>query len=118
FSWPASRRFTSSRPGHMRPSSVIRVIVLALLVLSGRARAQNFFTTSPGPLSSSHGALDDQNHCNDCHVDGTSEVSNSKCLDCHDHQNLRARINAGKGYHATGGIKGKDCKTCHKDHKG
>jgi hypothetical protein len=87
--------------------------VLALLATSAFAQG-----SSPGPLAQSHAALDDQNHCNDCHVDGSKDVSNDKCLNCHDHNNLKARIAAGKGFHASATVKGKDCKTCHLDHKG
>ncbi len=94
------------------------VTILVVLLAAGRAHAGDFFASSPGPLANSHAALDDQNHCNDCHVAGSKEVDNNKCLDCHDHNDLRDRIRAGKGFHASGTVKGKDCKTCHLDHKG
>jgi hypothetical protein len=97
-----------------------RVILIALVVLAGlagRAVADDFFSSSPGPLSSSHGSLDAQDHCNDCHVNNSREVDNNKCLACHDHQNLGARIAKGVGFHASPKVKGKDCKTCHGEHK-
>ena len=98
----------------------IAVIAMGLLVCVrvGRAGADDFFSSSPGALTSSHGALDNQNSCNTCHVDGTREVSKAKCLDCHDHQNLGARIAAGKGFHASATVKGKACESCHHEHKG
>jgi hypothetical protein len=100
------------------PRVVARCVALIVLLCAGHAYAGDFFASSPGPLATSHGALDDQNHCNDCHVAGSKEVDNQKCLDCHDHNDLKGRIAAGKGFHASGTVKGKDCKTCHLDHKG
>lgn len=97
---------------------LLRLIALGVVLLAGTASADDFFTTSPGPLASSHASLDTQDKCNDCHVNGTRDVSNDKCLACHDHNDLRARINAGKGFHASPSVKGKKCETCHKDHKG
>ena len=35
-----------------------------------------------------------------------------------DHQNLQARIASGKGFHASGMVKGKKCESCHLEHKG
>ncbi|MEO8703308.1 MAG: cytochrome c3 family protein [Kofleriaceae bacterium] len=85
---------------------------------AGHARAQgDFFTSSPGPLATSHASLDDPAKCNECHINGSKELSNQKCLDCHDHNDLRARINAGQGFHASAAVKGKSCNTCHKDHQ-
>ena len=96
----------------------IAMAIGCLAVFPTPARAQEFFSSSPGPLSSSHGALDDQNHCNDCHVDNTKALTNDKCLNCHDHDNLKKRIAAGKGFHASELVKGKNCQTCHIEHKG
>jgi hypothetical protein len=92
-------------------------IVLTVAFVSSRASAQDFFNSKPGNLSASHAALDDAQHCNDCHVDGSKDLSNDKCLNCHDHNNLRDRIAAGKGFHASAKVKGKECKTCHIEHK-
>ncbi|MBA3456976.1 MAG: hypothetical protein H0T42_28055 [Deltaproteobacteria bacterium] len=94
------------------------IAMLIVLVTSGSAIADDFFSTSPGQLAASHAALDNANQCNDCHVDGTNAVSDQKCLACHDHKDLGARINAGKGFHASSGVKSKSCKTCHGEHKG
>jgi hypothetical protein len=100
-----------------RPLAIL-ALVLVLLGVRVASAQSNFFTSSPGPLAKSHEAWDNPDKCNDCHVNGTRDVSNDKCLGCHDHQDLRARINAGKGYHATPGVKGKKCETCHSDHQG
>ena len=94
------------------------VITLLITCFASRAIADDFFSSKPGDLTSSHGALDDPQHCNDCHVNGTKDVSTQKCLDCHDHNNLKARIAAGKGFHSSTLVKDKQCMTCHIEHKG
>nr|HEX4315452.1 cytochrome c3 family protein [Kofleriaceae bacterium] len=101
----------------MRTSSAI-FVTLVLVAIARIAHADDFFSSSPGPLSASHGQLDDSNHCNDCHLNGSKDLSNDKCLTCHDHQNLQARIAAGKGFHASAKVKGQPCQQCHHEHKG
>jgi hypothetical protein len=106
-------------PGSGRCAGAFGVIA-ALLVLASAstARAQDdFLKSSPGPLTRSHSGLDDSAHCNDCHTGGKG-LSNQKCLGCHEHADLRRRINAGKGFHSTSAVKGRRCEQCHLDHKG
>ena len=104
--------------------------VLAIVTVSGgnderaawpavrHAEAQaDFFKSSPGPLSQSHASIDGPDHCNDCH-DGGRDVINDRCLGCHDHGDLKARIVAGKGFHASAQVVGKKCSTCHGEHEG
>jgi len=93
--------------------------MLLCLGFLGTARAQpgGFFNSSPNPLSQSHAELDNAAHCNDCHVNGTRELSNKQCRDCHDHQKLDTKIKLDQGFHASGLVKGKKCETCHKEHK-
>ena len=93
------------------------LVVLAIIGLASGPAIADFFSSSPGPLSQSHAGLDNPNQCNDCHVNGTKDLSNDKCLDCHDHNDLKARIAAGKGFHASNVVKGKKCETCHVEHK-
>jgi len=97
---------------------VTLVVLFAICTLASAARAQGFFSSSPGPLSKSHASLDSQQRCNDCHVNGTRDISNAQCLACHDHQDLGARIAAGKGFHASALVQGKNCAVCHKEHFG
>src|SRR3954468_18774083 len=96
------------------------VVVIGLVAIASprRAAADDFFGSSPGPLTQSHGALDTKDRCTDCHVGDSKELANDKCLGCHDHQNLAARITAGKGFHASTAVKGKKCESCHHEHKG
>src|SRR5262249_31756909 len=127
---PASQRCTSGFRGlvqagklaPMKPLAfwVVLVLVAVAAIAGGgpTASGDDFYSSSPGPLTSSHGALDNQQQCNDCHVNGTRDLSNDKCLACHDHQDLGARIAAGKGFHASALVKGKKCEVCHKEHKG
>jgi hypothetical protein len=102
----------------MKGIAIAMVLAASAVVASSAAYADDFFSSSPGPLTSSHAAFDTQDKCNDCHVNGTREVSSQKCLDCHDHKDLAGRINAGKGFHATADVKGKKCEACHHEHKG
>lgn len=114
-------RRATPRPFARLPHSALLILLVALTwggQLSS-ARAQNdFFKSSPGALTKEHASLDNQNNCNDCHVDGSKELSNEKCLSCHDHDNLRKRIKAGEGYHASAKVRGRKCETCHLEHKG
>jgi hypothetical protein len=93
----------------------------ALIVILGIARAaradDDFFSSSPGPLSSSHADLDTPDKCNECHTGGRN-LSNDKCLGCHDHSDMNARIASGKGFHSSALVKGKQCESCHLEHKG
>jgi hypothetical protein len=96
------------------------LVVAALALVLGRAEVaradDDFFSSSPGPLSRSHQALDTPDHCNDCHTGGRG-LSNDKCLGCHDHADLKARIASGQGFHASAAVKGKQCEACHLEHK-
>ncbi len=102
----------------MRGVAIAVVFGICTLAAVSAADAQGFFSSSPGPLTRSHAALDSQQRCNDCHVNGTRDVSERQCLGCHDHQDLGTRIAQGKGFHASALVKGKKCEVCHKEHKG
>ena len=95
------------------------LVVLAVLAAGARTAAAqaDFFGSSPGPLSQSHAGIDGPDHCNDCH-NGGRDVFNDRCLNCHDHSDLKARIAAGKGFHASSAVAGKKCSTCHNEHEG
>ncbi|MBL1276141.1 MAG: hypothetical protein COB30_008635 [Ectothiorhodospiraceae bacterium] len=71
----------------------------------------------PGELSSPHAKLEDS--CSDCHKLFGQEAQNRLCLDCHDHKNIAEDIQKRKGYHGRiPGIKNKECRVCHSEHKG
>jgi hypothetical protein len=104
--------------GALAPVAFVAWFAVLAVVGTGTAAADDFFGSSPGPLTQSHGALDAKDHCTDCHIGDSKELANDKCLACHDHQDLGARIAAGKGFHASAVVKGKKCESCHHEHKG
>ncbi len=90
----------------------------ALLAFPARpAHADDFLKSSPGELASSHAALDNEASCSSCH-DGDRTVAAAKCLGCHDHGDMKRRIDAGLGLHASPRVKGRPCGLCHKEHRG
>ena len=95
-------------------------LVLSALCFAGNTSygQSSFFSSSPGDLSKEHASLDNSDGCNTCHVDGTKAIKASKCLDCHDHKDLKVRIDANKGFHSSPSVKGKACDNCHLEHKG
>ena len=70
---------------------------------------------SPGELSNVHAYLEGVSNCTKCHDVG-NKVTRQKCLACH--QIIKTNIAAGKGYHASAEVKGKECVACHNDHHG
>ncbi len=99
-----------------RAAAIAVLIGLSAIASSTTARAQGL-RSSPGELAASHAALDQQGACTSCHEDDNS-VSAAKCLGCHEHQDMKARIDAGVGLHASPKVKGRACTLCHKDHRG
>ncbi len=87
---------------------VVVGIVVAVLALAGVAAAQ----TSPGPLAAGHAGIA---RCDGCHTADTA-LAPAKCLACH--VALSARIAAGRGLHAGKLVAGKQCQSCHHEHRG
>jgi len=87
------------------------VTLLLTIVHSPVARSQ---LLSPGPLSKAHASIEGDQHCNECHSSG-KRVDQGGCLKCHN--DLGARIAAGKGLHGLQ-YKGKACDGCHIEHLG
>src|SRR5262245_43112097 len=102
-------------PGALEVLRRVEVVVV-LALLPGVAWGQDL-ATSPGPLAESHASLEGSDNCGQCHTSGR-ELSNDKCLGCHDHADQKARIAAGRGFHASSKVSGKRCWDCHGDHKG
>ncbi len=88
-----------------------RWLFAALFLLS----LQGYGQLSPGPLARVHSGLEGISNCTRCHVLG-QKVSSQKCMECH--AEIRDRVAAGKGYHASAGVRGKECASCHSDHHG
>ena len=90
-----------------------RLAVLGGLV-AGLACAQ----FSPGALSKAHHSLDGPAHCTTCHVIGAGKTK-FNCLGCH--TEIRSRLAARRGYHATLVKQIGDqsnCVKCHSEHNG
>ncbi len=91
------------------------VLLLVLAAAAPRLAGQGL--VSPGPLAQAHARYDEVNRCLVCHEAGR-ELTGRRCLACH--VSLAARIQAGRGYHATATRRGTAlaCATCHSDHNG
>ena len=74
---------------------------------------------SPGPLTLGHAAWDDEAGCLECHVTVGSKapLDPQRCLGCHDHDDIRARIAMRRGLHASPPFR-VECQLCHREHKG
>jgi hypothetical protein len=83
----------------------------ALMLSPGTARAQ----FSPGPLSSSHAAIDHPTACLECHEPKRATTA-VRCLACH--QPLGTRIAAQQGYHGRDPARSTQCASCHPEHGG
>jgi hypothetical protein len=70
---------------------------------------------SPGDLANPHSHLEGISNCTQCHILG-NKVTGEKCLACH--TEIKDRIAAQKGYHASSDVKSKECTVCHSDHHG
>ncbi len=71
----------------------------------------------PGELSAPHEEF--VKECTVCHKLFGQEEQNKLCMDCHDHKNIAEDVKKGKGYHGRiPGIKKKECRVCHSEHKG
>jgi len=70
---------------------------------------------SPGDLSKSHANLEGVSNCTQCHSVG-NKVTREKCLACH--KDIKAEIDAHKGFHSSREVGQKNCAVCHSDHHG
>lgn len=89
------------------------LLATALLALAPVARAADIF--SPGELSKAHASLEGLANCTKCHPQG-QQLSQGACLACH--EELKGRLQAGKGFHGRLQGKERDCWTCHHEHQG
>lgn len=87
-------------------------LIIALVIIS---TINTVAQISPGDLISAHAHLEGISNCTKCHTLG-DKVSNAKCLDCH--QDLKTRIDAGRGFHVSAEVRTRDCFSCHSDHHG
>lgn len=86
--------------------------VLLVTLAAPPARAQ----FSPGKLSRAHAGLEGPTACFRCH-EPRKATTPERCLKCH--VELRARIDAGRGYHGRMGAGERAvCSKCHPEHAG
>ena len=101
----------------MRASRLTRISIRGalILMLGALAPAPAFAQLlSPGPLSRDHARWEGDDHCNRCHASGRG-VSKDACLECH--QDVRARVRAGRGLHGHE-YRNQECGRCHVEHLG
>jgi hypothetical protein len=96
-----------------RKNNMIRFAMMVFVIFS--LSLNSYGQISPGELSQVHAHLEGMLNCTKCHILG-EKVSNEKCLDCH--KEIKNRLDSKKGYHASSGVVGKDCFSCHSDHHG
>lgn len=98
---------------------IMRWLVVAVVIGGwlAEARADDFFKSSPGDLTASHATIDSKDKCTTCHeADGT--ISAAKCVGCHEHADLKRKIDKNEGLHASAKVRGTQCKFCHQEHRG
>ncbi len=95
--------------------ALLALLLPALSLLHSSRASADFFSTSPGPLTQSHAAIDGTDHCQDCHIDGRA-LSRDKCLSCH--KSILERQRDHVGVHASAKAADRPCELCHTDHKG
>lgn len=86
------------------------------LVFPGWAAADSLETlVMPGPVIEGHAKL--ERDCNKCHRAFSKETQSELCLDCH--KDVARDVRDNKGFHGRMvGIKERQCKDCHGEHKG
>lgn len=94
----------------MRTRTILTLVLLGIFA-AGAALAQ----ISPGKLARAHASIEGISNCSKCHELGKA-VTPEKCLACH--SSLKARIDAGKGFHSSDEAKALSCFKCHSDHHG
>jgi hypothetical protein len=85
------------------------------LAATARPAAGAFFTSSPGPLSKAHAALDRRDQCSQCHGD-EHRIDDDRCLRCH--RPIAERRAAHRGVHGAAANVSLACRLCHAEHKG
>lgn len=94
----------------MNSSRIMKWALIVLVWCAGITHAQ-VGSVSPGKLSASHAAF--ENQCNRCHVP-FGGIPQATCLGCH--TALADAMAKGIGYHPS--VKTQACTTCHKEHRG
>lgn len=70
---------------------------------------------SPGDLTTAHAYLEGISNCTQCHDLG-NQVSDNKCLACH--EEITSLVSQNRGYHASAQVRDRTCVDCHSEHHG
>jgi hypothetical protein len=104
----------TSDPLLPRPAvATLAALAAAVALAALPARGADVF--SPGDLTKAHQALEGLQNCTKCHAAG-QQLSPANCLACH--TELKARVDAGKGFHGRMPAEKRECQTCHHEHMG
>ena len=100
----------------LRPAIIIIMLLNTQLASAGLAGTMEK-ALMPGKLSAAHEKF--VKDCKACHAFFGKSMQNGRCLNCHDHKDVANDIKKGVGYHGRiPGIKTRECKVCHTEHKG
>lgn len=91
-----------------------RLLTYLLLVICWPI-APTFGQLSPGELSQTHAELEGIGNCTQCHDLG-AQVSDQKCLACHDE--IQFLLNGNRGFHSANSVRIQNCFDCHSEHHG
>lgn len=93
-------------------------IAIALMLIITTVHADSFRSLlMPGPVITAHEKYEDD--CSLCHDTTDKKRQGQLCTACHDHDNIKADINAKTGFHGRlPGTVMDNCKHCHIEHKG
>ncbi len=90
-------------------------LFLILFAMAATASAQNLESAvMPGPVIKGH--ADQEGDCAKCHVRFDRAAQPRLCLDCH--KAVRGDVAGGGGYHGRLREQGRECRSCHTEHKG
>src|SRR5262249_52907407 len=111
----------AEQPGFLRRAGG-RLAVLAVVLASvthvpdAHAQVRAFDKlVMPGPLSSAHAKYEPE--CATCHVRFERSGQTQLCLDCH--KEIVKDLAAKTGFHSRSpDVAGKECASCHSEHKG
>ncbi len=91
------------------------VITLSGWILSGPASGSVLEKLlMPGQVTAAHAKF--ENDCNQCHSPTDRHQQSNLCLACH--KEIKADIDARRGFHGSSVKKMTGCPSCHSDHKG
>ena len=124
-SWPFTR--TSGCPednpvyprGYLCRAAAARLwplaaVIMALAAIPALAVQSLETAVMPGPVIQGHAKL--EGACENCHVRFDRVAQRRLCMECH--KPVAADVRAGSGFHGRLKDGGRECRSCHTDHRG